>query len=112
VAGMETGARLVVLNGCSSGRGDVLPGAGLMGMTRAWLAAGARAVVATRWPAPDQDAGTVFDSLYRRYSEKARGAPITSFGELLREAQLAELRAGGRRAQPSRWASYFCVETR
>jgi hypothetical protein len=32
-------------------------------------------------------------------------------GELLREAQLAELHAGGRRAVPSRWASYFCLET-
>lgn len=112
VAGMETVARLIVLNGCSSGRGDVLPGAGLMGMTRAWLAAGARAVVATRWPAPDQDAGAIFESLYRRHFEREPGARSVSFAELLRDAQLAELRAGGKRADPSRWASYFCVETK
>jgi tetratricopeptide (TPR) repeat protein len=111
VAGMNARVGLVVLNGCSSGRGDVLPGAGLMGMTRAWLAAGARAVVATRWPAPDQEAGAIFESLYRIYFERRRGGGFVSFGELLREAQLAEVRSGGRRADPSRWASYFCVET-
>jgi tetratricopeptide (TPR) repeat protein len=111
VAGMDAKTGLVALNGCSSGRGAVLPGAGLMGMTRAWLAAGARAVIATRWPAADQDAGTLFESLYRLYLERSRGGPPASFGALLREAQLAELRAGGARADASRWASYFCVET-
>jgi CHAT domain-containing protein len=89
----------------------VLPGAGLMGMTRAWLAAGTRAVVATRWPAPDREAGAIFESLYRLYFERRRSGAFVSFGELLREAQLAELRVGGRRAEPSRWASYFSVET-
>jgi CHAT domain-containing protein len=89
----------------------VLPGAGLMGMTRAWLAAGTRAVVATRWPAPDREAGAIFESLYGLYFERRRSGALVSFGDLLREAQLSELRAGGRRAEPSRWASYFCVET-
>jgi CHAT domain-containing protein len=110
VAGMTAKVGLVALNGCSSGRGPVLPGAGLMGMTRAWLAAGARAVIATRWPVPDQDGGAIFPLLYRLYLERTTGAAPVSFGELLREAQLAELRAGGRRADPARWASYFSVE--
>jgi tetratricopeptide (TPR) repeat protein len=109
VAGMDANVGLVVLNGCSSGRGAVLPGAGLMGMTRAWLAAGAHAVIATRWPAPDQTASSLFESLYRLYFERRERG---TFGALLREAQLAELRAGGRRAEPARWASYFCLETR
>jgi tetratricopeptide (TPR) repeat protein len=112
VAGMDARVGLVVLNGCSSGRGAVLPGAGLMGMTRAWLAAGAHAVIATRWPAPDQEAGGLFESFYRLYFDRRDRGPAGSFGALLREAQLAELRAGGRRAEPARWASYFCLETR
>jgi CHAT domain-containing protein len=108
-AGMSSSSGLVVLSGCSSGRGAVLPGAGLMGMTRAWLAAGSRAVIATRWPASDQDGKSLFSSFYRLYFERRAKEPF-SFGALLRESQLAELRAGGSRADPARWASYFCVE--
>jgi tetratricopeptide (TPR) repeat protein len=108
-AGLPAKVGLVVLNGCSSGRGRVLPGAGLMGMTRAWLAAGARSVIATRWPAPDRDAGTIFPSLYGLYLRR-RASDSVSFGALLRDAQLTELHAGGARADPARWASYFCVE--
>jgi CHAT domain-containing protein len=110
IASMRAKLGLVVVDGCSSGHGAVLPGAGLMGMTRAWLVAGARAVIATRWPAGDQDTGELFYSLYRLYFSQRSHAPI-SFGRLLREAQLAELHAGGPHAAPSYWAKYFCVET-
>ena len=109
-AGMREKLGLVVLNGCSSGQAAVLPGAGLMGMSRAWLAAGAHAVIVTRWPTPDQDSGGVFLSLYRQYFRERADGPV-SFGVLLRKAQLDELHAGGARADPARWASYFCVET-
>lgn len=109
-AGMRAKLGLVVLDGCSSGQGAVLPGAGLMGMSRAWLEAGAHAVILTRWPTADQDSGDLFRSLYRLYFLHRALGPV-SFGVLLREAQLEELHAGGARADPARWASYFCVET-
>src|SRR5262249_21865519 len=98
------------LNGCSSARAAALPGAGLMGMTRAWLAAGARAVIVTRWPTSDQDGGKLFQSFYERVSSMQASCRQRSFAELLQEAQLAELHAGGRRAKPASWAAYFCVE--
>lgn len=107
--GMSMAPRLVVLSGCSSGHGAVLPGTGLLGLTRAWLAAGARAVLATRWPKSDQDGAAIFSTFYDLYSQSgARGRG--SCGSLLRDAQLGELRAGGARADPSRWGSYFCIE--
>jgi len=107
--GMSTAPRLVVLSGCNSGQGAVLPGAGLLGLTRAWLAAGARAVVATRWPKPDQEGAEIFSTFYDLYTS-ASAHSRASCGALLREAQLAELRAGGARADAARWAAYFCVE--
>ena len=109
-AGMRAQLGLVVLDGCSSGQAAILPGAGLMGMSRAWLAAGAHAAILTRWPASDQESGAFFESLYRLYFLHRGEGPV-SFGWLLRKAQLEELRAGGARANPARWASYFCVET-
>ena len=101
---------LVVLNGCSSGHAAILPGAGLMGMTRAWLGAGARAVIVTRWATADQNDGDLFQSFYRRLSSSSDSTHRKSFAQSLQEAQVAELHAGGRRANPANWAAYFCVE--
>jgi CHAT domain-containing protein len=102
---------LVVLNGCSSAQGPILPGGGLMGMTRAWLAAGARAVIATRWSTSDHTQGELFQSLYSHLSPSHDTPRRRSIAELLQQAQIGELRAGGRRANPANWGAYFCVET-
>ena len=107
VARLRAALDLVVLDGCSSGTGPVLPGTGMMGLTRAWLAAGAHAVVVTRWPAADRDAGELFLPFYEHVP--THGERV-SFSRVLQQAQLARLRAGGPGASPANWASYFCVE--
>ena len=107
VASVKTEAGVVVIDGCNSGGAASLPGTGLMGLTRAWLGAGAHAVIVTRWAAPDQDEGNLFRSFYERLAG-SDGHP--SFARLLQEAQIEAIHAGGRRAQPSYWASYLCVE--
>jgi len=93
---------LVALSGCSSGRADALPGSGLMGLTRAWLAAGARAVIASHWPTPD-DSGTLFIDFYKHFQETPEAGPAVA----LQRAQLDMLRAGGWRSDPQYWATYF-----
>jgi CHAT domain-containing protein len=110
IGAMRLKLRLVVLNGCSSAQGPALPGAGLMGMTRAWLAAGARAVIVTRWATSDQSDGKLFQTFYDGVAAARGSRQQTSFAELLQKAQLTELRAGGPRANPAYWAAYFCVE--
>jgi CHAT domain-containing protein/tetratricopeptide (TPR) repeat protein len=110
IGGMRLNLGLVVLNGCSSGRAAILPGAGLMGMTRAWLAAGARGVIVTRWATGDQNDGQLFQTFYQSLSSTSDPLDRKSFAQSLQQAQIGELRAGGRRANPSNWAAYFCVE--
>ncbi|HVV43988.1 MAG TPA: CHAT domain-containing protein, partial [Bryobacteraceae bacterium] len=58
-------ASLVVLDGCRSGQGKTLPGTGLMGLTRAWIGAGARSVLATRWDIPDEAGAAMMVEFYR-----------------------------------------------
>jgi CHAT domain-containing protein len=99
---IQTG--LVVLSGCHSAAGAALPGAGAVGLTRAWLAAGARAVVASLWNVPD-DEGALFQPLYR----SLRSAGRIDAPSALREAQLEMLRSGGRLASPAYWGAYFVV---
>lgn len=94
-------ARLVVLSGCSSGIAQALPGTGLMGMTRAWLAAGAGAVASSRWPTPD-DSGSLFISLYQHLREAREAGPAVA----LQRAQMDMLQSGSWRSNPQYWAAY------
>ena len=93
---------LVSLSGCSSGSADALPATGLMGLTRACQAAGARAVVASRWPTPD-DAGALFLSFYRYL----RAAPQAGPAVALQHAQIDMLRSCTWRSNPLYWSAYF-----
>jgi CHAT domain-containing protein/tetratricopeptide (TPR) repeat protein len=103
IASWRTGARLVTLSGCNSAEGAVLPGTGLLGLNRAWLAAGARNVISSRWAVPD-DSGSLFAALYRNLGPG--GLPPA---EALRAAQLEMLRLGGWRARPQYWGAYFAM---
>lgn len=105
IAAARIPAGLVTLSGCASGQAPVLPGAGLMGLTRAWLAAGAGAVVASYWATPD-DAGALFLALYRRLAAMPHPDPAAA----LREAQLEMLHSvPSWRASPRYWAAYFAL---
>jgi CHAT domain-containing protein len=75
-----------------------------MGLTRAWLAAGARAVVASHWPTLD-DSGTLFVLFYKHLRETPGAGPAVA----LQKAQQDMLRAGGWRSYPQYWATYFVV---
>ncbi len=99
---------VVVLSGCSSARAETLPAEGLMGMTRAWLAAGAHSVVASLWPTPD-DNGALFESFYRHLAELSENWRGGGAAEALRRAQLETMRAGVSSSAPTHWAAYFVV---
>ena len=68
---------------------------------RAWLAAGANSVVASRWPARD-DEGGLFDAFYS-HLKRENGSPAAA----LAAAQRDMVAAGGWRARPSYWELYF-----
>jgi CHAT domain-containing protein len=104
IAGWRTGAGLVVLSGCHSAQGAQLPGTGLLGLTRAWLMAGANSVIGSNWATPDES-GALFAALYRNLSGERGGSPAAA----LRAAQLEMIRSGGWRARPAYWGAYFVV---
>ena len=81
-------ARLVVLSCCHSGRGRVLKGEGVVGIARAFLAAGARSVLVTLW-AIDSEATMVFmKSFYEHLKEgKTACAAIHQSMKSLRESE-------------------------
>ncbi len=104
IAHWKTGARLVVLSGCQSAGSAAIAGTGLLGLTRSWLIAGARAVIGSRWATPDEE-GTTFALLYRNLSRQPQTDPASA----LREAQLQLLRSGDFRSHPRFWGAYFAM---
>jgi CHAT domain-containing protein len=107
---LAIGARpgLVVLSGCQSGAGQVIAGAGLMGLTRSWLAGGASNVTASLWPTPD-DQGALFQSFYRHYSSAVERRQPFAAATSLRAAQLDMLHSPDWRSSPRYWAAFFLV---
>lgn len=65
ILGMRLGrTELVVLSACETGRGDLVSGAGLYGVRRAMLFAGARSVVTSLWKVDDEATATFMRALY------------------------------------------------
>lgn len=95
---------LVVLSGCASQQGEVLPGAGLVGLSRGWLLAGAAAVLVSAWPTPDSYK-SFFPTFYTYYRQ-ASGTVATRAAIALQKTQLELLRAGGSQSDPKIWAAY------
>ncbi len=99
----------VVLSACetlgAAGRGE-----GLLGLSRAFLQAGARSVVATAWAVDDQASAVLVEEYERALG---RGEDAVS---ALRAAQVALLRGGGREGllyvHPYFWAAFLHVGQR
>ena len=107
-ATFNTHASLVVLNGCNSGNGPGRGGSGLMGLTRAWLAAGAQTTIASLWPTPD-DTGELFVGFYERISNQKEKLNSAQVAEALRQSQLNCLRSNSFRSKPKYWSAFFVV---
>jgi CHAT domain-containing protein/tetratricopeptide (TPR) repeat protein len=108
VFGLDLAADLVVLSACQTGLGsgalaDVPAGDDWVGLTRAFLHAGAARVVATLWPVEDQATARLME---RFYQELARG---TEPARALAQGQRALL-ADRTMANPFYWAGFVAVE--
>jgi CHAT domain-containing protein len=101
IANLSLNADLVVLAACRSNVGRLVRAEGLLSLSRAFMHAGARAVVATAWAIPDRDTAWLMG---RFYSAIGRGlAP----DEALRQAQLEALGSRGSRAAPGTWGAFL-----
>lgn len=57
---------MVVLSACDTGRGKLERGEGTIGLTRSFLAAGARRVVASLWPVADASTSQLMTAFYQQ----------------------------------------------
>ena len=81
-------ARLVVLSCCHSGRGRILKGEGVVGIARAFLAAGARSVLISLWAIDDEATMVFMKSFYQHLKEgKTASAAVHQAMKSLRESE-------------------------
>jgi CHAT domain-containing protein/Tfp pilus assembly protein PilF len=93
-------ADLVVLSACQTGLGQEVRGEGLMGLTRAFLYAGAPRVIVSLWNVNDEATAELMAAFYRGLLRDGR-TPAAA----LRAAQM-ELRARKRWESPYYWAAF------
>jgi CHAT domain-containing protein len=107
-------ADLVTLSGCDTGMGRAMGGEGMVGLTRAFQFAGARAVVASLWTVADESTAAL---MQRFYAHLHGGKPTA---EALRAAQVelierpVEAEVDGEKVEldyshPFRWAAFRVV---
>ena len=99
---LRAGNSLVVLSGCGGANGAILPGVGLQGMARAWLAARSLSVVGSLWAQPDS-AEPFFQAFYQSL------AGNHDFRTALQAAQTAMLKQSDWRNRPHHWAGWRLV---
>ncbi len=95
IYGLRWAADLVVLSACSTALGQEIRGEGLVGLTRGFQYAGARAVLVSLWEVDDEATAELMQRFYREMLE--HGQPAAA----LRAAQ------DGLRRQPGREAPYY-----
>jgi CHAT domain-containing protein len=93
-------ADLVVLSACQTALGREIRGEGLMGLTRGFLYAGARAVVASLWQVDDESTAELMKRFYRGMLKEGRRP-----ADALRAAQL-EMSRTKRWSAPFYWAGF------
>jgi CHAT domain-containing protein len=97
---LNLSADLVVLSACQTGLGKEIRGEGLIGLTRAFMYAGAARVIVSLWSVSDRATAQLMGRLYREMLRDGK-TPSAS----LRAAQLA-LRTDTRWQHPYYWAAF------
>jgi CHAT domain-containing protein len=104
VFNLRLGGPLVMLSACETGLGKEKRGEGVMGLTRAFMYAGAPTVGVSLWSVADRSTAELMTDFYKRLLSANGPAPSTA----LREAQLSMI-AGKKYSAPFYWAPFVLV---
>jgi CHAT domain-containing protein len=101
---LKLGSPLVMLSACETGLGKEKRGEGVIGLTRAFMYAGAPTVGVSLWSVADKSTADLMTDFYKRLL----GATAQPPGAAMREAQLAMIN-GKKYSAPFYWAPFVLV---
>lgn len=99
ILNLKLNAELVVVSACESGRGRIT-GDGVIGLSRAFIAAGTPSVIVSLWSIPDAPTAVLMTEFYRQLQQHANKA------QALRLAMLATLK---QHPNPADWAAFVLI---
>jgi len=116
VFNLHLGSPLVMLSACETGLGKEKRGEGVMGLTRAFMYAGAPTVGVSLWSVADKSTAELMADFYKRLLGPSSGSSsmtsVSSTGvtasAAMRESQLAMI-AGKKYSAPFYWAPFVLV---
>ncbi|MGA0540071.1 CHAT domain-containing protein [Neotabrizicola sp. VNH66] len=103
IRGLRLEAALVILSACKTAAGQAFERDGVTGLAAAFLQAGADRVLATHWPVNSRAAVNLVTAMM------AADPALSDPAGALRGAILAEIAAGGRRADPAWWGPFSLI---
>jgi CHAT domain-containing protein len=99
-------ADVVVLSACRSAVGEARAGEGVVGLSRALFAAGARAVLLTRWNVRSLAAWSLMEEFYRALA--AGHSPARALSAAMSEVRRTK---PVEFAHPREWAAFMLIDT-
>jgi CHAT domain-containing protein len=103
ISDLDLDCDLIVLSACQTGRGQLLSGEGIVGLSRAFLYAGARSVVVSLWSVTDISTGHLMKTFYQHLAGNVGNAAA------LRLAKLEMLHGATDTRHPYYWAPFITV---
>jgi CHAT domain-containing protein/Tfp pilus assembly protein PilF len=100
---LKLNADLIVLSGCGTGLGKLSRGEGLIGMSRAFLHAGAPSMVVSLWPVEDASTASLMDHFYG-YLKKG-----LSKSRALQLAKMEMLHSKDTKQDPFYWSPFVLI---
>ncbi|MBN9538855.1 MAG: CHAT domain-containing protein [Alphaproteobacteria bacterium] len=110
IAALKLDAEVVILSACNTAGSDGKPQAeGLSGLARAFIAAGARRVVASHWSVSSDSASLLMSEMIRQ----SRANRLSNWSEAHRVAMVKLSREAGppEYAHPAHWAPFVVIGT-
>jgi len=101
---LRLGSPLVMLSACETGLGKEKRGEGVIGLTRAFMYAGAPTVGVSLWSVADKSTAELMTDFYRRLLASSAQPPAAA----LRQAQMTMI-AGKKYSAPFYWAPFILV---
>ena len=109
VFNLRLGSPLVMLSACETGLGKEKRGEGVMGLTRAFMYAGAPTVGVSLWSVADKSTAELMTDFYKRLlGSSVTDSSAVPASTAMRDAQLAMI-AGKKYSAPFYWAPFVLV---
>jgi CHAT domain-containing protein len=96
---------LAVLSACETQRGVAIEGEGVLALSRGFLTAGARGVVASLWDVSDESTAALVGALFRRIAAAGTRRAPAQVAIALRDAR-REVRSRAEWSDPFHWAPF------